>query len=44
MDDDLRRRLVYGLLSLVLSVLAARLAQYLTNKLLGEAEQDRQLV
>jgi hypothetical protein len=38
MEDDMRRRLVYGLLSLVLSALAARLALYLTNKLLGEPE------
>jgi hypothetical protein len=39
MDDDLRRRLVYGLLSLVLSALAARLAVYLTNKILGDPPQ-----
>jgi|HigsolmetaAR201D_1030396.scaffolds.fasta_scaffold25919_1 uncharacterized membrane-anchored protein len=39
MDDETKRRLVYGLLSLVLSALAARLALYLTNKILGEPEQ-----
>ena len=39
MDNDLKRRLVYGLLSLVLTSLAAWLATYLTNKLLGEPEQ-----
>lgn len=39
MDDDTKRRLVYGLLSLVLSALAARLALYITNKVLGEPNQ-----
>ncbi len=43
MDDDLRRRLVYGLLSLVLTALATRLALYLTNKILGEPE-DKALI
>ena len=43
MDDDLRRRLVYGLISLVLTALAARLAVYITNKILGEAEEGRLL-
>jgi hypothetical protein len=38
MDDEMKRRLVYGLLSLVLSALATRVALYLTNKLLGEPE------
>jgi hypothetical protein len=38
MDTDLKRRLVYGVLSLVLSSLAAWLASYLTNKLLGEPD------
>jgi hypothetical protein len=36
MDDEMKRRLLYGLLSLVLSALATRLALYLTNKILGE--------
>ena len=40
MNDDMKRRLVYGVLSLVLSALATRLALFLTNKLLGEAEED----
>jgi hypothetical protein len=40
MDDEMKRRLVYGLLSLVLGALAARLALYLTNKLLGEPEVE----
>jgi hypothetical protein len=40
MNDDMKRRLVYGLLSLVLSVLAARLALYLTDKILGKPEDD----
>jgi hypothetical protein len=41
MDEDLKRRVVYGLLSLVLSILATRLALYLTNKILGEPEQEK---
>jgi len=40
MSDDMKRRLVYGLLSLILSALATRLALYLTDKLLGEAEES----
>ena len=43
MNDDTKRRLVYGLLSLVLSALATRLALYLTNKLLGEPEEEQLL-
>jgi hypothetical protein len=43
MDDDIRRRLVHGLLSLVLSLLAARLALYITNKILGEPDEGRLL-
>ncbi|KPV51882.1 hypothetical protein SE17_18730 [Kouleothrix aurantiaca] len=39
MDDDTKRRLVYGILSLVLSALATRLALFLTNKLLGEPDE-----
>jgi hypothetical protein len=34
-DDELRRKLVYGLLSMVLGIIAARLAQYITDKILG---------
>jgi hypothetical protein len=36
MDDDTKRRLVYGLLSLILGAIATRLAMYLTNRILGE--------
>jgi hypothetical protein len=43
MNDETKRRLVYGLLSLVLSALATRLALYLTNKLLGEPEEEQLL-
>jgi len=41
MNDDMKRRLVYGVLSLILSALATRLALYLTDKLLGEAEESQ---
>ncbi len=40
MDMDLKRRLVFGMLSLALGALATRLALYLTNKLLGEPEGE----
>ena len=40
MDEDMKRRLVYGLLSLALSLLATRLALYLTDKILGKQETD----
>ena len=40
MNDDLKRRLVYGLISLALSLLAARLAVYLTDMLLGKEEGE----
>jgi hypothetical protein len=43
MEDDLRRRLIHGLLSLVLSLIAARLALYITNKILGEPDRGRLL-
>jgi hypothetical protein len=39
MEDDIKRRMVYGVLSLILSSLAAWLASYLTNKLLGDPEE-----
>jgi hypothetical protein len=38
MDTDLKRRLVYGLLSLILTSLAAWVASYLTDKILGKAD------
>jgi hypothetical protein len=40
MNDDMKRRLLYGLLSLVLSALATRLALYLTDMILGKEEDD----
>jgi hypothetical protein len=40
MNDDMKRRIVYGLLSLVLSLLATRLAVYLTDMLLGKEETE----
>jgi hypothetical protein len=36
MEADLQRKLVHGLISLALSLAAAWLATYLTNRLLGE--------
>ena len=41
MDEDVMRRVVYGWLSLVLGLLAARLAQYLTDRMLGPAENPK---
>lgn len=38
MDDDTKRRLLYGLLSLVLTAIATRLAVYITNRILGEPD------
>ncbi len=40
MDEDVKRRLLYGMLSLVLGVLATRLALYLTNRILGEPDEE----
>lgn len=40
MEEDTKRQLVYGLISLILSAIATRLALYITNKLLGEPEGD----
>lgn len=42
-DTDLRRRVVYGLISLILSLIATRLALYLTNKILGDPQEGRLL-
>jgi hypothetical protein len=39
MDTDLQRRMVHGLISLALSLAAAWLATYITNKILGEAKE-----
>jgi hypothetical protein len=43
MNDDMKRRLLYGLFSLVLSALATRVALYLTNMILGEPEEEHLL-
>lgn len=40
MNEDMKRRLLYGVLSLMLSALATRLALFLTNKILGEPEEQ----
>jgi len=40
MNDDTKRRIVYGLLSLALGLLATRLAMYLTDMLLGKKEGE----
>ncbi len=39
MDEDTKRRLLYGLLSLVLGAIATRLAMYITNRILGEPDE-----
>jgi hypothetical protein len=41
MDQDIRRRIVYGLISLALTSLAAWLAVKLTNMILGEPEKNQ---
>ena len=43
MNDDLKRKVVYGLISLALSLLATRLALYLTDKILGKQEGEQLL-
>ncbi len=44
MEDDLRRRFVYGIINLILGLAAARIATYLTNKILGApAPPNKQL-
>jgi hypothetical protein len=43
MEDDLRRRMVHGLISLALSLAAAWLATYITNKILGEVKEQKLL-
>jgi hypothetical protein len=40
MDDDVTRRLVRGILTLVLTTLATWLASYITNRLLGPEELE----
>ncbi|MDZ4720333.1 MAG: hypothetical protein SH847_17910 [Roseiflexaceae bacterium] len=44
MNDDTQRRIIYGLLSLVLGIVAAQLAQYLTDKILGAAPEGSKLI
>ncbi len=39
-EDETRRRIVYGLLSMALGLLAAKLAQYLTDRILGPAPEE----
>jgi uncharacterized membrane-anchored protein len=39
MDEETKRRLVYGLFSLILGAIATRMAMYLTNRLLGEPDE-----
>jgi hypothetical protein len=43
MPYDLKRQLTYSILSLVLSSLAAWLAGYLTEKIVGEPPDQRKL-
>lgn len=43
MEDDMRRRMVHGLINLVLGLAAAWLATYLTNKILGVPEVQRKI-
>jgi hypothetical protein len=40
MDEDTTRRLVKGILTLVLTTLATWLASYLTDRLLGPVEEE----
>jgi len=40
MNDEMKRRIVYGLISLALSLIATRLAVYLTDMLLGKEENE----
>ncbi|PDW01191.1 hypothetical protein [Candidatus Viridilinea mediisalina] len=41
MEEDLQRKLVHGLINLALGLVAAWLATYLTNKILGEPEEPK---
>ncbi len=40
MDEDVTRRLVKGILALVLSTIATWLAGYLTDRILGPEEEE----
>ena len=44
MEEDLKRRVVYGILSMTLGILATRLAVFLTNKILGEPDSSNQAI
>lgn len=44
MEEDLKRRLIYGVLSLALGALATRLAVFITNKILGEPEDSSESI
>jgi hypothetical protein len=44
MEEDLKRRIVYGVLSMALGILATRLAVFLTNKILGEPDSEKQAI
>ena len=41
MDEDVTRRLVHGILVLLLTTLATWLAGYITNKLLGPEDHEQ---
>jgi hypothetical protein len=43
MEEDVRRRLLQGMLNLVLGLVASWLATYITNKILGEPEETKLL-
>jgi hypothetical protein len=43
-DFDIKRRLVNGMLNLVLGALAAWMANYLTNKILGTPPEQNKLL
>jgi uncharacterized membrane-anchored protein len=38
MDYQMKRQIVYGLVSLVLTTLAAKLAVYITDRIVGKQE------
>lgn len=44
MEDDLKRRVIYGVLSMALGILATRLAVFLTNKILGKPDDSAQAI
>lgn len=40
MDDETKRRLLNGLINLILGAIAAKLATYITNRILGEPPEQ----